>query len=110
MRPAATPPASRTSGIASSAQPATIAQAGDAQRPTPLVGMCNLRIAPQAAGIPQARAAVDRREQRAERAHAAAADEIDPDARLVQRAQHAGVVCAGRSEPVSTSAVRSRVE
>ena len=64
----------------------------------PPVGAARSRLAPQAAGIPQPRAAVDRRKQRADRADAAAGDEIDPDARLVQRAQHARVVGAGRAD------------
>ena len=42
------------------------------------------------------------------RADAPAGDEVDLDARFVQRAQHARLVGAGRPEPGSTSAVRSR--
>ena len=41
---------------------------------------------------------------------AAPGHEIDLDARLVQRPQHAGVIRAGGAGPVSTSAVRRRVE
>ena len=53
--------------------------------------------APDAAVLPRLRAGIDRREQRADDADAAAAHDVDLDAGLVQRAQHARVVCAARA-------------
>ena len=54
--------------------------------------------------LPEPRAAVDRGEHRADRADAAAGDEIDPDAGFVQRAQHAGVIRARRCRSRSARA------
>ena len=47
--------------------------------------------------VPQPLRAVDRRKQRADDADAAAADDVDLDAGFVERAQHAGVIRAGRA-------------
>ena len=71
--------------------------AGDAQRSAPSVEHGRLLAAPEAVFVPQLCAAVDRGKKRGRGTHAAARDEIHPHARLVQRAQHAGMVRAGGS-------------
>ena len=86
-----------------SAQPAT--RSGRASRRTP-----RSRPPSRCRRLPRACAAVDRGEERADAPTPRPADEIDLDAGLVQRAQHAGVIRAAVPVPVSTSAVRSRVE
>ncbi len=52
---------------------------------------------PESLLVPEARRAVDGGEQRADRADAASGDDVELDAGLVQRAQHAGVIRAGRA-------------
>ena len=71
--------------------------AGDAQRPPPAVEAAGAGAAPEPFASQSRVAAVHRREHRADRADAAAGDEIDADAGFVQRAQHAGVVRARRA-------------
>ena len=53
--------------------------------------------APESLLVPEPLRAVDGREQRADDADAAAGDDVDLDAGFVKRAQHAGVVGAGRA-------------
>ena len=70
--------------------------AGDPQGPAPAVEAPAPRPFHSPSG-PTAGPAVDRGEHRAERADTAAGDEIDLDAGLVQRAEHAGVIGARRA-------------
>jgi hypothetical protein len=73
----------------------------DDERPTgapkgrpPIVEIPDRRRSPEAGLLPQSRAAVDRREHRAEHANAAAGDQVDADAGLMQGAEHTGVIRA----------------
>ena len=58
---------------------------------------CRARRPPEPLRLPEPLRAVDGREQRADDADAAAGDDVDLDAGLLQRAQHAGVIRAGRA-------------
>ena len=51
---------------------------------------------PESALVPEPLRAVDRREERADRADAAARDHVDLDARFVERPENSGVICARR--------------
>ena len=55
------------------------------------------RRAPEPFVVPEPLRAVERREHRADGADAVAADQVDLDARFVERAQHAGMIGAGRA-------------
>ena len=69
---------------------------GKAQRGLPDIHAPRARRAPEPSLVPEPLRAVDRREERADRADAAAGDNVDLDARFMQRPQHAGVVGPGR--------------
>ena len=73
--------------------------AHDPERRAPAIRLRDARLLPQPGGFPEPLPAVDRGEHRPHRADAAAGHEIDPDARLVQRAQHAGVIRPGGAGP-----------
>ena len=64
---------------------------------TPPVQLMDGRRAPEPFVLPQSLSAVDGREQRADDANAAAGHDIHLDAGLVQRAQNARVIRAGRT-------------
>ena len=68
---------------------------GDAQRRPPAIEPPHRRRAPEPLLVPEPLRAVDRREQRADDADAAAGDDVELDAGFVQRAQDAGVIGAG---------------
>ena len=71
------------------------AQTISARDEPPLVEPLDPVGAPEALVVPQPLRAVDRREQRADHADAAAGDDVELDAGFVERAQHAGVIGAG---------------
>ena len=68
-----------------------------ARHRTPAVERPHRGRAPEPLVVPEPLRAVDRREQRADDADAAAGDDVDLDAGFVERAQHAGVIGAGRA-------------
>ena len=77
--------------------PAAKAPADHPEHAAPGIEAPHRRRPPEALLVPQPLRPVDRGEQRADDADAVAADDVDLDARFVQRAQHAGVIGAGRA-------------
>ena len=65
----------------------------------PAIRVRDRRLLPQPVVFPEPLAAVNRAEHRADRPDAAAGDQIDADAGLVQRAQHACVIGPGGAGP-----------
>src|SRR5262249_54007468 len=65
------------------------------QRRPPVVETSDPSGIPERVFAPQLLSAVNRRKGRRERAHAAAGDDVDFDARFVKRAQHSCVIGAG---------------
>src|SRR3989441_13281334 len=61
----------------------------------PPIERCDGRRPPEALFVPETWGTVNRGKQRADDADAAARDDIELDARFVQRAQHAGMIRAG---------------
>ena len=89
-RPAPAPAAARRSTAAATVRPATTRRSAARQGYKP----SHAATSPQARGLPQPRRAVDGGKQRRHRAHAAAGDQVDADAGLVQRAHGASVIRA----------------
>ena len=73
--------------------------AGRPQGGAPAIQAPHRRAPPEAVLLPELGRAVDRVEQRADDAHAAPGDHVDLDAGLLERAQDAGVIGAGRPGP-----------
>src|SRR5439155_5215755 len=61
----------------------------------PPIERCDGRRPPEALFVPETWGTVNRGKQRADDADAAARDDIELDARFVQRAQHAGMIRPG---------------
>ena len=70
---------------------------GGTQRESPAVEPRRAPGTPQTSRVPELRGAVDRRKRCAHRANAAPRHQVDLDAGLVQRPQHAGMIRAGGS-------------
>jgi hypothetical protein len=71
--------------------------ATETQQALPAIKRCRLRRLPDAVVVPETRAAIDGRQRGAGRTDALAGDQIDLDARFMQRAQDAGVIRAVRA-------------
>jgi hypothetical protein len=69
----------------------------DARNGPPRVERIDPRRLPEAFIVPEVLGTVDGGEERADRADAAAADDVDLDAGFVQGPEHAGMIGAGRA-------------